>query len=90
MITVELYIKGNVQGVFYRASARDKAVELNIKGTIENLADGNVKAIITGEEHAINEFVAWCKEGPPRAAVDGVIVTPMETQEFEEFRIVRN
>ncbi len=90
MITVELFIKGDVQRVFYRATAGKKAEELSINGQIENRPDGSVKAIITGTEENINKFVAWCKEGTAKASVDQVIVSPSQLIEFEEFKIIRN
>ena len=62
-------VSGKVQGVFYRASARDVANSLGLKGTILNLPNGNVQIDVEGEQEVINKFYTWCLEGPPRAVV---------------------
>ena len=66
---VHLTIKGYVQGVFYRASTRDKAVELGLKGWVRNLYDGNVEAVFEGPVDKIQQAVQWCHEGPAGAKV---------------------
>lgn len=89
METVHLIISGKVQGVFYRASAKKKAEELNINGWIKNTREGNVEAMISGEGEAINRFVEWCKSGPERAVVEGVRITNKEPSVFASFRVER-
>ena len=66
---VHLVIKGYVQGVFYRASTREKAVELGLKGWVRNLHDGNVEAVFEGPVDKIQQAVEWCHEGPLGAKV---------------------
>ncbi|MER3464510.1 MAG: acylphosphatase, partial [Chitinophagaceae bacterium] len=58
MQTVHLLIKGNVQGVFYRASAKEKADKLGVTGWIRNTEDESVEATATGEDETIGKFIA--------------------------------
>jgi acylphosphatase len=89
MKTLHLLIKGKVQGVFFRAGAKEKALELNLQGWVKNTTDGNVEAMVTGEESALNAFVAWCHNGPSRAQVNAVEVTTVSTVPFQTFTIER-
>ena len=89
MKTIRLTIKGKVQGVFYRATAKDIADQFGIKGWVRNLPNNNVEITATAAEELLQEFIAWCKEGPPRAKVDGVIVEELNLEEFNGFRIIR-
>ena len=74
MKTIRLIIKGKVQGVFYRATAKDVAHMLGVKGWVKNLPDNNVEIIATATDKLLQKFIAWCKQGPPKARVDEVIV----------------
>lgn len=90
MPTQFLCIKGKVQGVFYRATAREKAVELGLTGWVKNTEEGNVEALVTGPTGRLEEFVAWCRQGPPRSVVTAVEVQEKEEVAFENFRIIRD
>ena len=89
MKTVRLIIKGKVQGVFYRASAKDVADMTGVKGWVKNLPDNNVEITATAYEEILQKFINWCKQGPPKARVDDVIVDELDLQEFNGFRIIR-
>ena len=89
MKTIRLTIKGRVQGVFYRATAKDVADQLGIKGWIRNLRDNNVEIRATSTGELLQKFIDWCKQGPPRARVEEVIVEELDLQEFNDFRINR-
>ena len=89
MKTIRLTIKGKVQGVFYRATARDVASLLGIKGWVKNLPDDNVEITATASDETLQKFINWCKEGPPRARVDDVIVEDVDLQEFNGFKVIR-
>ena len=89
MKTVRLTIKGKVQGVFYRATAKDVADELGIKGWVKNLPDNNVAIVATASEETLQKFIGWCKLGPPKARVDEVIVEEVTLEESNGFRIIR-
>ena len=88
-MTIHLLIKGKVQGVFYRASAKDVAEQLKISGWIRNTKDGDVEAVVTGDEDRIKEFIEWCKKGPRRAEVYKVEITEKSPEQFFGFTIVR-
>lgn len=87
MRTVHLRIKGKVQGVFYRATAKDVAEETGIKGWVKNTPEGDVEIVASGEDGQLEKFIAWCREGPPRARVTDVIVTEKDSIRFENFSI---
>jgi acylphosphatase len=89
MKTVRLIIKGKVQGVFYRATAKDVADLLDIKGWVKNLPDNNVEITVTATDELLQKFIGWCKQGPPKARVDEVIVENLDLQEFTSFKINR-
>ena len=59
MTTVHLLIKGKVQGVFFRATAKEVADKLGVKGWIKNTWDDDVEAMATGSEEAIQKFIEW-------------------------------
>ena len=89
MKTRRLIIKGKVQGVFYRATAKDVADLIGVKGWVRNLPDNNVEITATADEELLQKFIAWCKQGPPKAKVDEVIVEDLRPEEFNGFRIIR-
>ena len=89
MKTVRLTVKGKVQGVFYRATAKDVADLIGIKGWVRNHPDNNVEITATGSEETLQKFINWCKQGPPKARVDEVIIEELDLQEFNGFRIIR-
>jgi len=89
MKTVRLTIKGKVQGVFYRATAKDVADQFGIKGWVKNLPDRNVEIRATASEEILQKFIDWCKRGPSKARVDEVIVEELIFEEFNSFKILR-
>jgi acylphosphatase len=74
----ELRITGRVQGVFYRRHAEREATRLGLAGFVRNLADGSVECHIEGDRQALDSFLAWARQGPPMARVDGVSVTELK------------
>jgi acylphosphatase len=65
-------VSGQVQGVFFRDSTRQKAEELGLAGWVRNMPDGQVEALFEGPSEKVEEIVRWCKEGPQRASVENV------------------
>jgi acylphosphatase len=89
MKTVRLIIKGKVQGVYYRASAKNVADLLGIKGWVKNLPDNNVEITATAADDVLQKFIRWCKQGPPRAVVEEVNLEEFAPEEFSGFKILR-
>jgi acylphosphatase len=71
-VRARIVVRGRVQGVWYRGSARDEARRLGLVGWARNRADGSVEILAQGEARALDRFVEWCREGPPLARVRSV------------------
>ncbi len=82
-------VSGRVQGVFYRASTRDKAEELGISGWVRNESDGSVYIEAEAEREKLDQLIDWCKQGPPRANVENVHYEVGEVVGFEGFEVRR-
>jgi acylphosphatase len=89
MPTIRLLIKGKVQGVFYRAAAKDVADEIGLTGWVRNTEEGNVECVTSGSEEQLQRFIEWCKVGTRRAVVTDVIVTYEREESFGTFKIIR-
>ena len=84
---MKIKISGKVQGVFFRASAKDKARELEVRGFVCNEPDGSVYVEAEGEEEALNQFVAWCYKGPAGARVGNLTVIDGVLENHGHFEI---
>jgi acylphosphatase len=89
MATVHLWITGKVQGVFYRATAAERARALHLNGWIKNTLDGAVEATVSGSDEAVKAFVAWSRCGSEGAKVDDVVVTPKPDDGLAGFQVIR-
>lgn len=82
---VEVVVRGEVQGVFYRARAQEEAERLGVRGWVRNEPDGTVRAHLEGEPAAVEQMVAWCHEGSPRARVAEVTRTERAPEGHQRF-----
>jgi acylphosphatase len=88
VIQRRVIISGEVQGVFFRDSTRQRARELGLAGWVRNRQDGRVEAVFQGQSQAVEKMVGWCHEGPPGARVTGVKVDEEHAEEsFPGFSI---
>ena len=88
MRRLHLFVSGRVQGVFFRASTRDKARSLGLTGWVRNLADGRVEGLFEGGESDLVQMLEWCRTGPAGSAPDKLEPTWSEYRgEFKDFRI---
>jgi len=78
LIARRCHVSGRVQGVFYRASTRQRADALGVTGHARNLADGRVEVLACGEPAAVAALCDWLREGPPAASVTDVLVEEVD------------
>ncbi len=86
-ICVRCLVSGKVQGVFFRASTRQQATTLGLKGYVRNLPDGRVEVVACGENAAVSQLKGWLTKGPPQAKVSGVVYENLEEQTYQNFSV---
>ena len=69
-VCVEIYVRGRVQGVNYRAFTQEAAKRLGLSGYCRNLPDGRVEVRAEGERDLIENLIERLRVGPSRARVD--------------------
>ena len=87
MPAMRCYVSGLVQGVFFRASTRDRARQLGLTGRASNLPDGRVEVIANGPVEGLAALRRWLREGPPQARVSGLECEPVTEEPCEGFAI---
>lgn len=87
MKALNITVRGRVQGVFFRASTKEKAIELGVMGWCSNQADGSVFIHAEGSEGALTAFETWCGKGPMMASVIDVETVDAEIGGFSTFEI---
>jgi acylphosphatase len=73
-VRAHVVVRGLVQGVFFRAEARDRARSLGLGGWARNVPDGTVEAVFEGPREQVETMIRWCRRGPSGASVDAVEV----------------
>ena len=86
-IARHLSISGRVQGVFFRAWARDQAEQLGIRGWIRNCPDGHVEVHVEGDSDPVEQMIERLRNGPPAARIDNVRIWEVDTFDFEGFEV---
>lgn len=86
---LKITISGKVQGVFYRASAKEKADELGVRGFVRNERNGDVYIEAEAAEEVLYKFVKWCNLGPARAQVEKINALPGAFVGFTNFEVRR-
>jgi acylphosphatase len=87
MIARRVRVTGRVQGVFFRAWARDEARRLGVAGWIRNASDGSVEAHLEGGEGAVADMLGRLHGGPPGAQVSDVEIANAEPESFDAFEV---
>ena len=88
MKAIRILVSGRVQGVWYRASTQREAVGLGLCGWVRNLADGSVEILAQGEAGKIKMLCDWCRQGPPGARVDELVIEDAQPDSnIDSFRV---
>ena len=87
MIAVHVRVSGRVEGVYYRAFTRDKAIALGVKGWVRNVPGGGVEAVLEGERKQVGELLKSMKSGPTGSLVLGMGLSELEAKGYEDFEI---
>ncbi|MDG1752359.1 MAG: acylphosphatase [Thalassotalea sp.] len=81
------HISGKVQGVYFRASSQQMAIECSLSGYAHNLADGDVEVLLCGEEKNVDKMLEWLTHGPPSAEVSKIQKKQVPWQNHNHFSI---
>ena len=88
MIRRRVVVRGHVQGVFFRDTARRIATRHGVAGWVRNNPDGSVEAVLEGEPEAVEVLVRFMHEGPRGADVRSVDVEEEEPEGASAFSVV--
>jgi acylphosphatase len=88
--TVDVVIRGRVQGVGYRYWTSREAERRGLNGHVRNRADGGVEARFSGASEAVAAMLDACRLGPAGAAVSSVEAIDAADPPDAGFRILRD
>jgi acylphosphatase len=81
------HVHGKVQGVYFRASSQQIAIDNGLSGYVKNLDDGDVEVMICGEQDNVNTMLEWLSHGPPTAEVERLDKEEVKWQTYPFFSI---
>jgi acylphosphatase len=87
VIRRRVLIHGKVQGVFFRDTTRRQAESRGVAGWVDNRSDGSVEALFEGDEDDVEAMIAFCRQGPRGAEVDGVDVSEEQPEGLSGFEV---
>lgn len=85
-LCMRCYVAGKVQGVWYRASAKEQADKLGVKGWARNLPDGRVEVLACGAYEKLELFYSWLQQGPQLAKVESCSREDLSWHEYAGFQ----
>jgi len=89
MKEIHIIVSGNVQGVFFRATVKEIADDLNLSGYAKNLKDGSVEIVAQGLKSNLESFLKEIKSSPGKSQVEKCQVNLKDLQkELSGFRVL--
>ncbi len=82
-------ITGKVQGVSFRYTTKVVADQMGVRGLVKNEKDGSLYLEAEGDDTLLEVFLEWCHEGPDRAKIEHVEVTPGVLKNYDNFEIIK-
>jgi DNA ligase D-like protein (predicted 3'-phosphoesterase) len=86
-MAIRAVVRGEVQGVGFRDATAARARELGAMGWVRNGDEGAVEVHAEGSERAVEQLLAFLREGPPMAQVAGVAMDRVAPEGHEQFAI---
>jgi len=87
-VCAKITVSGLVQGVGYRYFTHKKATDLDLKGYVKNMYNGNVEAEVEGDRESIEILIKEMKTGPRLSRVNDLNVEWKEfTGKYNSFEI---
>ena len=86
--SVRLYIRGTVQGIFYRQFVKENAERYNVKGFVRNLEDGRVEVFAEGNQEDVDKLIELCRQGPKHSKIENIEIKEERFQDFKEFKLL--
>jgi acylphosphatase len=88
-LRVRLFIKGKVQGVFFRQALKIRAKKNNVNGWVRNLKDGRVESLLEGKDTDVSTLIEWCHAGSANARVEDIEIKNEKYKgEFSKFEVL--
>jgi acylphosphatase len=78
VITMNIRIEGDVQGVGFRDFAIREANARRLKGWVRNRMDGSIEAVASGPCTVVESFITACIKGPRGARVTAFNLMPTD------------
>jgi acylphosphatase len=85
---IKARVTGKVQGVFFRRSTQQQALQLGLSGYVKNLSDGSVEVLACGEVSALAKLEVFLHQGPPNSEVERVKVEAVVDEQADGFRVL--
>lgn len=84
-----MIVSGRVQGVGFRYSVQQKAIEFKLTGWVQNRLDGTVEIEVQGDEDIVERFIAQVQKGFHRfIRVDHIEINKYHREKnYIDFRI---
>jgi DNA ligase D-like protein (predicted 3'-phosphoesterase) len=84
---IRAVVAGTVQGVGFRDATLRRAGALGVMGWVRNADNGSVAVHAEGPPAAIDELIAFLREGPRGAVVHDVAVQDVKVEGHEQFAV---
>jgi len=82
-----VHVAGKVQGVYFRVSSQQKAIDYDLNGYAINLANGEVEVFLSGAKANVDKMLAWLKHGPEQAQVTDLRCKQVDWRKYSAFSI---
>ena len=73
LASLQAFVYGRVQGVFFRAFVVRYATELGITGYVRNVSSGSVEVQAEGDRKQLEKLIVYLEEGSPAATVERLV-----------------